>query len=373
MSAASQKPLKKDIVQRAIIRMIADQNLQAGDRLQSEKKLAAELRVNHQTLRAAFAELAAMGILERRPGSGTFVAHTAVGRNTGDFAFAGDKTVIVVMRDDPHFFSDLKNDIVSALEANGLLPITLSNREQLSRENIQQLLKLNALGARQLVIDQNFIGSSKEAGRLLQQPGVEFDNVVIVPGNQTTDSVLPGHMVQGDYADAYNRAIAHLKQLGHQRIGFCVGSVTTGSANWLANRRYAELYSQAMLKNGLANGIKIYANSDTEAMRAAFREFIGAGCSAIFADCDYRAVIALEEARKLKLLVPEDFSVIGFFDTPWAEHYNMTTFRYRNAEMAAAVVKCLNDHHNAPQLSLVKLDFIERGTTANNTGARIKN
>lgn len=71
----------------------------------------------------------------------------------------------------------------------------------------------------------------------------------------------------------------------------------------------------------------------------------------------------METARKMGLKVPEDFSIIGFFDTPWAEHYNMTTFRYRNREIADEVVKQLSQAEDIHKPALVEIDFIERKTT----------
>ncbi len=53
---------------------IATQRLRAGDRLPSARDLASELRVNFHTVRKAFADLEAEGVLETRRGLGTFVA-----------------------------------------------------------------------------------------------------------------------------------------------------------------------------------------------------------------------------------------------------------------------------------------------------------
>jgi GntR family transcriptional regulator, arabinose operon transcriptional repressor len=364
IATAIQKPLRKDIVQKKVLMMISELSLQPGDRLLSEKKLAGKLGVNHQTLRAAFAELSAKGILERRPGSGTFVKQSSIPtKSNGSFNYDSEKTVVVAMRDDPHFFSGLRNDIVLELEKNGMLPITVGNSKEFTRENMEQLFRFNSMGANQLVIDQAFVLEDSENSNFLREHGAKFDTVVMVPGNQTAIPGMPGSMVLGDYPDAYDTAIAHLKSLGHRKIGFFCGTVTEDNADWCANRRYAELYSQAMLKNGLADGMKICTNHNKDDMDEVFKDFVDTGCSAVFCDNDYRAVVALETARNIGLKVPEDFSIIGFFDTPWSEHYNMTTFRYRNQDIAKEVVRHLNNPGAVQKLSLIKIDFIERGTT----------
>ncbi len=56
---------------------ISSGRLRPGERLPALRDLAAELRVSHNTLRAAVARLESEGILESRHGSGTFVAARA--------------------------------------------------------------------------------------------------------------------------------------------------------------------------------------------------------------------------------------------------------------------------------------------------------
>jgi DNA-binding transcriptional regulator YhcF (GntR family) len=53
---------------------VASGRLRPGDRLPALRDLAAALRVNHNTVRAAVARLEADGVLETRHGAGTFVA-----------------------------------------------------------------------------------------------------------------------------------------------------------------------------------------------------------------------------------------------------------------------------------------------------------
>lgn len=56
---------------------VASGRLQPGERLPALRQLAADLGVNHNTLRAAVAKLEAEGLLESRHGTGTFVAPDA--------------------------------------------------------------------------------------------------------------------------------------------------------------------------------------------------------------------------------------------------------------------------------------------------------
>lgn len=61
----------------AIRAAVSAGRLRPGERLPALRDLAAELRVNHNTLRAAVAKLERDGVLESRHGTGTFVAEAA--------------------------------------------------------------------------------------------------------------------------------------------------------------------------------------------------------------------------------------------------------------------------------------------------------
>lgn len=70
-------------VRTSVLAVIADERLEPGDRLPSERRLAEQLDVNRATLRQALAMLQEAGVVERRPGrsGGTYVSHPKVTRD----------------------------------------------------------------------------------------------------------------------------------------------------------------------------------------------------------------------------------------------------------------------------------------------------
>jgi DNA-binding FadR family transcriptional regulator len=72
------EPIKTEKLYKIIIRRISDlieeQKLEPGDRLPSERELAAALSVSRASVRQAIAVLSSQGILVMRQGDGTFVA-----------------------------------------------------------------------------------------------------------------------------------------------------------------------------------------------------------------------------------------------------------------------------------------------------------
>lgn len=75
------KPIKPKKIYEEIVsqlqRMIIEGKYNPGDKLPSEREMAEVLNVSRPSVREAITALAAMGILEVRPGEGTFVAHTS--------------------------------------------------------------------------------------------------------------------------------------------------------------------------------------------------------------------------------------------------------------------------------------------------------
>ncbi|MFF5261629.1 GntR family transcriptional regulator [Actinomadura viridis] len=67
---------KRRVVRRELMAMLEE--LDVGDALPSERRLAEELGVSRPTLRAAIDELVTQGLLDRRHGSGTYVAEPRI-------------------------------------------------------------------------------------------------------------------------------------------------------------------------------------------------------------------------------------------------------------------------------------------------------
>ena len=72
LEALRSMPLKEQVLQQ-LTRLIGDGTLHPGDRLPPERDLAEQLRVSRGTVREAVQFLHALGVVEIRHGSGTFV------------------------------------------------------------------------------------------------------------------------------------------------------------------------------------------------------------------------------------------------------------------------------------------------------------
>lgn len=80
------EPIKTEkiynIIMRQITKLIEEQRLSPGDKLPSERELAAALSVSRSSVRQALAALSAKGMLSMRQGDGTYVANLEESGNT---------------------------------------------------------------------------------------------------------------------------------------------------------------------------------------------------------------------------------------------------------------------------------------------------
>ncbi|AUI35168.1 FadR family transcriptional regulator [[Bacillus] caldolyticus] len=92
------KPIRKKRVYQAIIEQIQQAirlgQLQPGDKLPSERDLAEKFQVSRTTIKEAIAVMEAIGVLEIRPGVGTFVRETGNHLLDLNYIFGDDDTEI---------------------------------------------------------------------------------------------------------------------------------------------------------------------------------------------------------------------------------------------------------------------------------------
>ncbi len=162
----------------------------------------------------------------------------------------------------------------------------------------------------------------------------------------------PEHLVESNDRESVERAVDYLVEIGHRRIAIIEGPEGFRSAH---ERR--EGFLAAMKRHGLEVPPKAMAQGTYR-----FDSGIAAGNhlldvaprpTAIFACNDEMAAGALHAARRRKLSVPEDLSLIGFDDSPIAAHIwpPMTTVGWPIRQMAkAAAIKLVapNDEGARP-------------------------
>ena len=145
---------------------------------------------------------------------------------------------------------------------------------------------------------------------------------------------LTAAFVNCSNAESIASSVAHLRSLGHERIGLAVGP-----ARFLPTRRK----SSAFLELGFGKNSIERTIFTPEGGQVAAAKLLDAGHSAIICGSDLMALGVIREARSRGLRVPEDLSVIGFDDSPLMAFTEpaLTTVRQPVRAMCEAAVSGL--------------------------------
>ncbi|GGN93054.1 LacI family transcriptional regulator [Actinoplanes lobatus] len=163
-------------------------------------------------------------------------------------------------------------------------------------------------------------------------------------------------------------ATRHLLELGHRRI-----AVITGTDELLCSRARLEGYLAAHDEFGVAPGPGLAEQGDFD-----FPSGLAAGSrlldrpdppTAVFACSDHMAMGVYEAARRRRVSVPGQLSVVGFDDLPGARWASppLTTVRQPLREMgrlAAEAILSLAGGATARERSTVHTDLVIRASTA---------
>jgi DNA-binding LacI/PurR family transcriptional regulator len=162
-------------------------------------------------------------------------------------------------------------------------------------------------------------------------------------------------------------AVEHLVGLGHKRIAHVDG----GNGHGASLRRSA--YIDVMKENGLAKNVQVVRGAYTEAGGEAGAEslFLRRPLpTAIFAANDLAALGVLAVARRHRLAVPEQLSVVGF-DDAWVASFNyvaLTTVEQPRREIAMAAMDLLSrrlqDRGVPTRRMLIEPSLVVRETSA---------
>ena len=161
----------------------------------------------------------------------------------------------------------------------------------------------------------------------------------------TVDRPLAGcDAVVADHAQGGALVAAHAIARGHRRIGLLSGPRALASA---AARRSGFLHAaDGTLEVAWEHEVPF----SSDLPPAAIERLRAPDCSLVVCANDAIAVGALRALREAGARVPEDVSVIGFDDVPWAEFVEpaLTTVRQPLAELGAGAVAMLHARIAAP-------------------------
>lgn len=325
---------------------IEAEHLEPGAQLPGEKTLAAELRVNHLTLRRALTHLEQEGIVHRIPSRGSFVGPAPAVRTRP--ALIG-----VLFPDNDPFYLGLFAALEQRMGQSGFLPAVRLSRRQASEErrDLDDFLNMGVSG----IIAAPCPGTEARY-RELSVPVLFFDTYL--PGVDVTRIVTDDHC-------GIEYAVDYLAGLGHRRIAFIGGEGDTTSAI----RRSAFLESVEHRGIHLDPGFLMCREYSREWGFNAARELLAQvdPPTAILCGSDVIAAGVLRHVHRTDLRVPRDLSIVGFGNLDLAEDLQLTTIDQSIktfAESLWSTMRLLLEGRTQPLETIIPVRLVVRASSA---------
>ena len=323
------------IMVETISREILSGKLRNGHRLLSIRDLAGEYNVSFGVARAAIGQLAEMGLIQKSRGSGTYVSYAADSINRMN-------AVYLMLNSKEHLYDHLAADLVSSLHENGAQAVKVSWNRNTGIEQFSDMFKWWRQEPPKAVVTQ------------WENP--EIDDAIMNFCDKDTRIIatfrLPAGLPDGwssvtsDWGQAIRIAISHLLRLGHRRFGLVQPEIVRHKGNEkyltvnarLDQRRMMHLanetirnsqeadqctvcthYNKPLLDNDLCNPFtKLNLSRVKQWLSREDRP------TAVIGQ-DSRMVAVKRVSEQMGLRIPDDISLIGLGNTPWAEAGDLTS------------------------------------------------
>lgn len=352
----------------SIRQMISEGKYTAGNRLPTEHELAEVLNVSRGTVRSGLRELVAEGVLEQRPGVGSFVSSLLARRPAGT-EHAADKTKVLflVSMRKGEFNSQLLEGMESVLFRHSL-ELAIYNIAD-SLEKVGQILKRVNLDTCagilfSPVILPNYYDINSRILDCLDQTGIKY---VVVDSPVAENGVIRGNFVGSDGYTAEREIVRYLTEAGHRRIG----SIRVFNSVYTADQRFSGICDE-LRRQGLSLAPELHTVIEDvplhEQGRQRVREMIALPDppTAIICSHDVIAMNVIDELDKLSRKVPDDISIIGFDDETFSATFNLSTVRQPFREIGARAAEILLENKKQGRYQeFLPCRLIERKTVAN--------
>lgn len=297
--------------------------LQVGDRLPSFAQMYREHGASVATMSRAYELLESQSLIERRSGSGVYVAEPKRPRDSGKLGLFLDVRTL----SNP-YAADLMMGIHNEAARHGL-EILMLNVE----DNVVEAGKVDAI----------VLHCSPSVASHLQLPP-QLPHVLLFHYSPDFTTIVP------DDCEGAKLATRHLLDLGHRHIACLLHS----DYNSISLQRLAG-YRAAHQEAGIAvdekqirflhkNPFQSCREAGELAMTSWLKEdWSRRGYSALVAQNDATAIGAMKVLRSAGLRIPEDVSIVGFDGTEISEFCNphLTTIKVPLEDIGAKAVKVL--------------------------------
>lgn len=352
----------KDIYD-AICNAIISGKYAPGEKIPTEKELAADFQASRPTVGRAMRDLERHGLIVRRQGSGTFVRKTTHSR-TNTFGILIPWQGGESLESKTSVFSAMVSEISRESSRNGF-SLLLNDTPFKDNEDVvkrakticRQLIELHVAGVFFMPIDNpsDVMKSNAEIAEAFEQAGVA---VVLLDRDINQWSHRSKHdivAIDNEYSSYI--LTKHLYQQGCRQIDFFTGVIDVTSVNgriegfWKATREAGVDCETSRIVQIDQNKLINLEIDDNRTVLDPIIERIKAGqTDAIVCVNDVTAIRLMQYLLKIGISIPDDVKIVGFDDSPIDEFLPvpLTTIRQNVGALAYEAVRTLKDRIEKP-------------------------
>jgi DNA-binding LacI/PurR family transcriptional regulator len=289
--------------------LVADGELEPGDRLPPVRALAQQLGVNVNTVRSAYAKLEGDGLVQTRHGVGTVVLPAGAHQLASGFRHLGSNTVAVLIGGLDPFYLSLLRGIEDAAMEQGTLVLVADTRDspELAAAIVLRLIARGVDGI--IAVSVGGLADTDTPAPAAAQ-GPAGPPIVYVDQPDRKGHVLLFDARRGGYL-----ATQHLVEHGCEQIG-----IVTAPRSWPNVREVYNGYLRAVEERGLTPLVAEVDEFTIEAGGAGLAQLLELPDppSAVFGAGEVLALGVFAEARSRGMEVPGDVAIVGYTDSPTA-------------------------------------------------------
>jgi len=348
--------------------LLASGAIHPGEQLMPDTELAKQYGVNKKTVANGMAILSKEGLLERAPGRGTIVLRNEILQPRRN-------AVGLIMLSQGHLFKSLSQKINEALVKRKLYPVLINNdifHTALSSGDKSLLVSLL-----ENIINDNPFGLIVDGDEMIPFDFLESNlrrsgSLVFVLHYQREKLMEKARYVLIDHEAGGRELAKYLVANAHRRITFFPGAEQTkvgyvGSPQQQIMRGMKKVCLEAGVEFIDEVPTRLMAGEDIDSViRECFKDPrkappTAAGCTYDF--LAYDKIMPRLCAQGIN--IPDDVSIVGFYNTPWAEKAQprLTSFDIQESTIAyVAMEMLLNETHKLKVL--ITPTIVERESVA---------
>ncbi|MEI8245121.1 MAG: substrate-binding domain-containing protein [Lentisphaerota bacterium] len=343
---------------------IVNGKLRPGDKILSSRELSEYFNTTQVTVLNALRYLETEGYIYKTQGKGVFVCEQKAAAPSSRRPKYHQAGLIMASKDD--MYQNLADTLIAELQKHNYYAIPLGNHltdDTFSSEDkekrIQQYIKD---GFDSLVIE----GTRHVPYLNLHRNKEKFRQLNYVIFYETKLEFPGANQIICDFHKAGYLGAMHLINSGKKRIAMLTFEPYTpalitrhGCVKETFDFRIAAGIKQAMTEAGInsKSGFSVIhdmapAHDSTTENR--IENFIRAGDCGVFSVADFRALKVYHAAKKMGMEIGRDVSVVGLFNTSWAEVITpaLTSVSVNETQIGKITTQCITEHAKGERITV---------------------